>query len=56
MCDHSNESSQWVLSNGAVHIVLLDSSCFFANKRLKKHVEFGEKTAMSTKSQHTELN
>ena len=27
-CDHSNESSRWVLSNGGVHIVTEFSSCF----------------------------
>ena len=27
-CDHSNESSRWVLSNGGVHVVTEDISCF----------------------------
>ena len=27
-CDHSNESSQYVLSNGGIHVVLEQSSCF----------------------------
>ena len=37
-CDHSNESCQWVLSNGGVHVVAGQSSCF-----CKFYVSFGQR-------------